>query len=63
MNDWTAVGDALPEDEVLVIGYSNNINGVGPMSLWHRDGVPEWSCDCGRCYDVTHWQPLPEPPE
>ena len=71
-NRWIPVGERLPGDadgEVLVIASGKpheNITLDGAYMLatysrpegWILDEYPEWECA-----NVTHWRPLPEPPE
>ena len=55
MNEWISVKDDSPGDYIDVLTY-------GPAEIMHVmytrvDG--SWSED----YEVTHWMPLPPPPE
>lgn len=58
---WISVEDRLPEEseDVLVFCRNDNItwNTIAHRvrTLWWRSGVPIES--------ITHWMPLPEPPE
>lgn len=54
---WISVKDRLPNFEQPVLAYSGEELGIGFAYL---DGDGKWYGDCG---DVTHWMPLPEPPE
>lgn len=62
-NKWVSVKDELPEDYSSVIGclknksvsYYNYSKSVGFFSLIVKDGWQEKN-------PVTHWMPLPEPP-
>ena len=59
MAEWISVKDRLPERNQRVFVYRPEMDGAdtGPMSVqWG------WSCACKRT-DITHWMPLPEPPE
>ena len=71
MSEWISVKDRLPEDfgEVLVIVSGKpheNITLDGayeiaeydPVEGWILEMWPEWCSGV-----VTHWMPLPEPPE
>lgn len=58
---WIPVGERLPDDnaEVLFYGHHNCIT----LGYYHHE---KWYFDTGWEFDlgtVTHWQPLPEPPE
>lgn len=58
---WIAVEDELPDERVLVLlsCFENQV-GVGHWceGVWY---TPEPQVVCGT--DVTHWMPLPEPPQ
>lgn len=72
MNGWISVKDRLPEDSdilVLVIvngDPKNNIHLIGAYEIasyskddgWIIEEYAEWENP-----DVTHWMPIPEPPE
>lgn len=70
MSEWVSVKDRLPEtdDMVLVLASGKpreNITLVDAFELaeydpegWSLETYPEWM-DA----KVTHWMPLPEPPE
>lgn len=55
--NWISVKDRLPNFEQTVLAYSGEELGIGFAYL---DGDGKWYGDCG---DVTHWMPLPAPPE
>ena len=63
---WISVKDRLPEDETVVIAYVQHKIGWYRMFAWHdmygwhsnAPGFDEEESDY-----VTHWMPLPEPPE
>lgn len=70
MSEWISVKDRLPstDETVLAIVYGRprkNIQLVAACQLgawteegWILDEYPEWETP-----SVTHWMPLPEPPE
>ena len=55
MMDWISVKDRLPEEEKLAIVYRPHYKQKIYIQAWWR----------GDQYDqsITHWMPLPEPPE
>lgn len=53
---WISVNDRIPEPEIDVLCFAPN--GIHPMIFVDWFGIKR---DCGR--GVTHWQPLPPPPE
>ena len=66
MSEWISVDDRLPvveetwSGEVLVC-----VGGKAVTVGWFEDyDGGTWHTDPGRLFDgdVTHWQPLPEPP-
>jgi hypothetical protein len=63
---WISVKDRLPEDETVVIAYVQHKIGWYRMFAWHdmygwHSSAPEF--DDKESDYVTHWMPLPEPPE
>jgi len=58
--EWISVKDRLPKDEVIAIGYQNETI-IGYVSGDDENG---FSCENDGCVldNVTHWMPLPEPP-
>jgi Protein of unknown function (DUF551) len=59
---WIPVSEGLPKFGKTVLAYNGN-------QVWtafrSRTFEPEWCVRGGdlRCDDVTHWRPLPAPPE
>lgn len=69
MTEWISVKDRLPEvfDEVLV--YYNGFIAVAWRETEKiKNGIVGWHWNLQKYYpeslvNVTHWMPLPEPPE
>ncbi len=65
MIEWISVKDRLPEDTKSVLAWvpNNQCNYMvtlrpnGDWSSWQGDYQYWW------CNEITHWMPLPEPPE
>ena len=60
MSEWINVYDRLPDDnagEVLVYARYYLIN------IAKHEGDGRWTSRGFAMPDVTHWMPLPEPPE
>ena len=53
MGEWIPVSERLPDEEVRVLAT----DGTDVFDSEYMSGNWEW------CSDVTHWMPLPEPPE
>jgi hypothetical protein len=53
MSQWIPVDERLPPEETRLLAYDGDK--VFESEYWN--GNWEW------CADVTHWMPLPEPPE
>ena len=67
-NTWISVKDRLPADYARVLFYDSSVLGVAYG--YHVASVPQWQMDGGLMYyhkkeydRITHWMPLPEPPE
>jgi hypothetical protein len=61
--EWISVKERLPEEDVEVISWPNWESNPSVSSAFY---IPQWS-EKWRCAEymtrtVTHWQPLPEPP-
>ena len=61
VSKWISVDEALPEDCTEVLIYDKE---CGIIMGWYNEKYKLWSADfvC-ELETVTHWQPLPEPPE
>lgn len=58
-NEWVRVEERLPEEKQRVIVRCERVGTSVGWILWGR-----WMTDIGPyAGDVTHWMPLPEPPE
>lgn len=71
---WISVEERLPEGEVLAANFAPGTHGYKEYIIGYVDEVkctePDWHrCKCYASNDheilndVTHWMPLPEPPE
>ena len=58
---WIPVSERMPEDGQSVIVFWGKYREVGEAVFGKDD---KWfSTDRGGCFDVSHWMPLPSPPE
>ncbi|OOF50706.1 hypothetical protein BKK52_00735 [Rodentibacter trehalosifermentans] len=64
-NGWISVIDRLPEEGVDVIVYSDYAKAVFVAWLSCEDNTcfTDENGDYGLIDEITHWQPLPEPPK
>lgn len=70
VNRWISVEDALPEKDKSDITYSettkycnhNEIPEESRINILYFNGE-EWYDEECRYYNVTHYMPIPEPPE
>ncbi len=62
MTEWISVEERLPEREILAIDDRENYL-VG--MIYRSNDDKRWVCEAAGVliYPVTHWMPLPEPPE
>lgn len=70
-NRWVPVSERLPEHDNYVLVFSKSLNDetgvVKEMGFWNycdnQEPEPYFADDWGRDPNVTHWMPLPGPPE
>jgi hypothetical protein len=64
-NKWISVNDRLPQDCGDVLVYINRYK-QGAIREYYYCGHGEWEDETGWCttegFGITHWMPLPEPP-
>ena len=63
--EWISIKDNVPKkhDTVLTYGSPENL-GVGITICSYADGVfRHWESDKENKHTITHWMPLPKPPE
>lgn len=70
MNDWISVKDKRPPEDVDIIVFGKDMNKVWCTQVYvskFQAGVPiepkvlDWTTY--RDVEITHWMPLPQPPE
>ena len=58
---WISVEDRLPDDCVEVLIHDTY---CGVLIGWHNKKDNVFTCEfANQLDDVTHWQPLPDPPK
>ena len=63
MSDWIGVEDRLPEEGIEVIGYNGDQVGEC-FIMFFEDDMPIWAHADFQIFGlVTHWMPLPNPPQ
>lgn len=65
--NWISVKDRLPEDEEAVLVYyrfddESKMSFYGILTYYVDEPYPHWQHE-GIGLKITHWMPLPEPPE
>ena len=66
MAEWISVKDRLPDAEGRYIVYAQNLTGYEPLEnpvFVALFAFGEWIFDKWGDNRVTHWMPLPAPPE
>jgi hypothetical protein len=64
VSKWISCKDKMPDDGVNVLIYAGNR--MISLAWYDKDMGYFYICDSDYKYnslDVTHWQPLPEPPK
>ena len=66
MQNWIKCSERLPPKDGCVIGCGATLS-VGEFYFTAEDETFSYSTYCGEYHftteDVSHWQPLPEPPQ
>lgn len=60
---WISVDDKLPKHCQKVLVCDERHNMVTAMYVTYDNGGFDWCTSVRLVYKVTHWMPLPEPPE
>jgi hypothetical protein len=62
MTKWIKCSERLPDDSRIVLVFSKGQLHFGSYNDWEKVW---WIYEGGNCFTayVTHWMPLPEPPE
>lgn len=66
MAEWISVNDRLPENNKPVLVVAHSIPFTAAYAHWKRKWVvlgQYRNADLREGKKVTHWMPLPEPPE
>lgn len=56
---WIPVEERLPKDQQTVIAFGPGVNEPEALEFFEGD----WFDETGPVMDITHWMPLPEPPQ
>ena len=60
MSEWIKVSDQLPGDDTLCLAI-DDCDVIWTMCFMDDDFYPDTRDVCPN--EITHWMPLPEPPE
>lgn len=64
--EWISIKDKLPEDDQIILGWSDKREARLPLICWFDVGSNEFiPCFCDQeCFvKIDYWMPLPEPPK
>ena len=63
MNNWISVKDRLPDEkqEILTINSEEKMEVCFYEKEW--EGIFQQCDGLIKIFNITHWQPLPEPPK
>lgn len=66
--EWISAKERMPPDKVEVLAYcKRSLNGYGRKSYldvaWYNSNFDYWENLTHVDVEVTHWMPLPEPPQ
>ena len=62
-NGWIPAERELPDSDKTVLVYATDGPPVGVWLAYYLVETEEWRYVNGSDAEVTHWMPLPEPPE
>lgn len=63
---WIKIEDRKPMDDQTVLCWHENRQARLPLICWYDEEIDEFIplfCDQEAYVKVTHWMPLPKPPE
>jgi len=66
LSPWISVEDQLPDDDINVLIYVPSANEPvwpGYVSMHHHEPLWFWDSGAPASHQVTHWMPIPEPPD
>lgn len=63
MSEWISVKDRLPEQFVSVLGSMSDAGEFPPVRECYMVGKAFFFPALSEFHPVTHWMPMPEPPE
>lgn len=61
--EWISVKDKLPEPGKKVLGYRPSMYYKFVQTVYYAGRAWENGYDLSGNFVITHWMPLPEPPE